>query len=396
MEWERKTWWDEYMAGERIVEIAERHRVSRKTLYKWLERYEAHGMEGLRELSRAPLAHPRQVGDLWRERVRSARLEHPRWGPLKLQWLLKKQHSGGGVPSASTIGRLLRDWGLSRNRGSRARARGTGALAEAEQPNQVWAIDFKGWCRTGDGARCEPLTVTDQATRYLLCCQGLPSTRTELVRPVMERIFIEYGLPQRIRSDNGAPFASNGECGLTELSVWWIELGIVCERIQPGHPQQNGRHERMHRTLQEATMSPPASTARQQQRRMDAFRQEYNEQRPHEALGQRVPAEVYHAAERRYPGVVGAPNYGTGWQVRKVSSCGGARWASGRMFVSHALEGKLVGFEPLDDGLWKMWFHGHWLGMWDEYARRYWRPHEWARQVARRALAGLASGNPPE
>lgn len=382
MEWEREGWLEEYAAGERISDIAERHEISRKTLYKWIARYEAFGVEGLEELSRAPQQHPQQVGDLWRERIRAARMERPRWGAPKLAWLLAQKHGQERVPSVSTIGRLLRDGGLSRPRGHRAKAHGTGGFKQAQQPNEVWAIDFKGWCRTGDGARCEPLTVSDQATRYLLCCQGLSSTRTELVRPVLERVFRQYGVPERMRSDNGSPFASNGECGLTELSVWWIELGIACERIQPGHPQQNGRHERMHRTLKEAVMQPPASTARQQQRRMEAFRKDYNEQRPHEALGQQVPASLYTPAEREYPRVIREPEYGPQWQVRKVSDGGGARWASGRLFVSHALTGKQVGFEPVEDDLWKVWFYQHWLGMWEEPARKFWRPYQWARRKA--------------
>src|SRR5579864_2574978 len=213
MTWERETWLEEYVAGERISEIAVRHKVSRKTLYKWIERYETGGLEGLTELSRAPQKHPQAVDPVWRERVLAARQQHPRWGAGKLRWLLEQQHRQG-MPSASTIGRLLRESGLSQRRPRVARAHGTGRLYEARQANQVWAVDFKGWCRTGDGKHCEPLTISDYATRYLLCCQGLESTRTELVRPVMERVFCQYGLPERIRSDNGAPFASKGECGL--------------------------------------------------------------------------------------------------------------------------------------------------------------------------------------
>lgn len=316
MEWEREEWMEEYRRGEKITEISRRHGISRKALYKWIERYEADGRVGLEDASRVPRQHSQAVSELWRERIRGARQTHLRWGAPKIAWLLG-QHYKEQAPSVSTIGRALRDSGLSQPR-RRARKQGTGDLQQAEHANHVWAIDFKGWCRTGDGVRCEPLTVSDQVTRYLLCCQGLPSTRTELVRPVMERVFQEYGLPERLRSDNGAPFASTGACGLTELSVWWIELGIHIERIDPGHPQQNGRHERMHRTLQEATMDPPAATARQQQRRMDAFRREYNEQRPHQALGQQVPAALYGSSPRGYSGFLREPSYAAGWAVRKV------------------------------------------------------------------------------
>jgi putative transposase len=392
MEGEREQWIKEYEGGDRVSEIARRHQISRKALYKWIERYEEYGVAGLNDLSRAPEQHPQAVSELWRQRIRGARQQQPRWGAPKLAWWLGQRHGGDALPSVSTIGRVLRDSGLSRSR-RRVKAHGTGKLEPAERANQVWAIDFKGWCRTGDGARCEPLTISDQATRYLLCCQALSSTRTELVRPVMERVFAEYGLPERIRSDNGAPFAVKGECGLTELAVWWIELGIHNERIDPGHPQQNGRHERMHRTLQEVTMEPPASTARQQQRRLEAFQREYNERRPHQALGQQVPASLFRPSPRIYRESGREPEYGSCWQVRKVDG-GRIRWPGGKIFVSHALNGKLVGVEPIEEGLWKLWFHHYWLGMWDAEEGRLWHRREWAAQRARRsAQQGCASGS---
>lgn len=393
MGWEREQWIQEYQAGETVSEIARRHQVSRKALYKWLERYQEYGQEGLTDVSRAPQRHPQAVDQVWRERIGGARQMHPRWGAPKLAWWLEQQYGKEAVPSISTIGRVLRDRGLSRSR-RRVRCHGTGALAPAEQANQVWAIDFKGWCRTGDGERCEPLTISDQATRYLLCCQALGSTRTERVRPVLERVFLEYGLPERIRSDNGAPFGVKGGCGLTELAVWWIELGIQSERIDPGRPQQNGRHERMHRTLQEATMDPPASTARQQQRRMEEFRRDYNERRPHQALGQQVPASLYTPSPRLYRGGTLEPDYGA-WPVRKVIDGGQIRWRSRKIFLSHALTGKVVGLEPVAEELWKVWFYRHWLGMWDAQRRRLWRPREWAAQPARRsATQGFTAGLP--
>jgi transposase InsO family protein len=382
MEWEREEWIREYESGERIAEMARRYGISRKALYKWIQRFEQSGVEGLSDLSRAPLAHPQAVGEIWRERIAGARRERPGWGAQKLEWLLEQRYSEG-VPSASSIGRILKELGLSRRRRRISRAQGTGGLYAAQAPNEVWSIDFKGWCRTGDGQRCEPLTVSDQATRFLLCCQGMSRTGSEVVRPVLERVFREYGLPERMRSDNGAPFASCGECGLTELAVWWIELGIECERIDPGHPQQNGRHERMHRTLKEAAMSPPASTLRQQQRRFDRFRQEFNFERPHEALGQRVPAELYQAARRGYPDKIAEPEYATGWDVRKVSNGGQMRWQARRLFVSHALEGKLVGVEPLEEDVGKLWFYRQWLGVLDLRAAKLWRPRQWMRQQNR-------------
>lgn len=390
MLWEREKWVLEYEGGERIAEIARRHEVSRRTVHKWIARHAEFGEEGLRELSRAPHEHANAVDAVWRERVRAVRQEHPRWGAPKLLWELEQRYGGEEVPSESTIGRLLREMGLSRMRKNRMKAHGTGPLWEAQQANEVWSVDFKGWCRTRDGMRCEPLTISDQASRYLLCCQALESQRTELVRPVMARVFRDCGVPERIRSDNGSPFASQGGCGLTELSVWWIELGIVWERIEPGRPQQNGRHERMHRTLKEETMQPPAATLRQQQRRMEEFQREYNERRPHQALGQRVPASMWKPAWRAYRERVREPEYESGWVVRKIEDGGQASWSKKRMFVSHALRGKRVGFEPLADGMWRLWFYRQWLGIWDERSLRLWRPHEVHRQKGLRSPAGLA------
>ena len=385
MEWERTTWLEEHEAGESISEIARRHQISRKALYKWIERYEEKGLEGLVDRSRAPKKHPNQVDAIWHERVSAARQLHRQWGPRKLYPWLEEKYGASQLPSESTIGRLLQELGLNRRRRPTPRSKATGPLWPADQPNEVWAVDFKGWRRTGDGKRCEPLTMTDQATRYLLCCQILPSIRTELVRPVMERVFREHGLPQRMRSDNGAPFASNGGCGLTELAAWWIELGIECERIEPGCPQQNGRHERMHRTLQEATMQPPAATLRRQQARFDAFVHEYNHERPHEALGLAPPARFYSRAARDYPNRTPEPEYGRDWQVRKVDDGGHARF-SDRLFVSHALTGKYIGFEPAEAGLWRVWFYRHWLGMWEPRIRRLWRPGDWKKKQRRSEL----------
>lgn len=387
MEWERAAWVADYQGGERISDIAERYQVSRKTVYKWIARHELYGEEGLRELSRAPHEHPQAVSPLWRERIRAARLGHRRWGARKLAWWLEQhQHDGEArVPSASTIGRVLSEMGLIEKRRRSPRARGTGELHPAQQANQVWAIDFKGWRRTQDGTRCEPLTVTDQATRYLLCCQGLESTRTELVQPVLERVFRHYGLPERMRSDNGSPFASVGGCGLSQLAVWWIELGIECERIDPGHPQQNGRHERMHRTLQEGAMEQPAATLRVLQKRLDQFRQEYNQQRPHEALGQRVPASLYQRAEREYPRRIEEPHYAPQARVRRVESGGRINLEGRRTFLSHALEGKWVGLEPEQEGAWRVLFYKQWLGVWEPQRDRLWRPWQWRREQDRRA-----------
>lgn len=390
MEWERLQWVREYDGGEAISEIARRHEVSRKAVHKWIGRYNRYGLEGLKDLSRAPGHHPQAVGAIWHERVIALRQEHPRWGAPKLGRLLENQYGAEDVPSTSTIGRILKEHGLSRGRRGGRPRRAIWPLSEARGPNEVWCIDFKGWRRTGDGCCCQPLTVTDQCTRYLLCCQALPSTRSELVRPVLEAVFRDYGLPQRMRSDNGAPFGDGGQCGLTELAVWWIELGIECERIDAGCPQQNGCHERMHRTLGEATMDPPAHSMRQQQKRFDRFRQEYNHERPHEALGQQFPGAMYQCSSRPYPPRTPQPEYGRRWVLRQVSPRGQVRWNGERLFLSHALAGKQIAFEPVAEGRWRLWYYRHWLGLWEEGKRILRRPQSFTAAEAAEALSSPA------
>jgi hypothetical protein len=235
----------------------------------------------------------------------------------------------------------------------------------------VWSADFKGWFRTGDGRRCEPLTISDAHSRYLLCCQAIGTTTGVItVRPLFEATFRQYGLPEAMRTDNGSPFASNGLAGLTELSVWWLRLGIRLERIQPGKPQQNGRHERMHRTLKEATAKPPRSNLHLQQKAFDAFRQEYNHQRPHEAHGQKPPVSCYTPSSREYPTRLIEPQYPDDWQKRKVSVGGQMRWKNNKVQISHALVDQVIGLEPIEDGLWAIHFGSLELGQLDERRRR--------------------------
>jgi hypothetical protein len=229
----------------------------------------------------------------------------------------------------------------------------------------VWCADYKGWFRSADGAIIYPLTISDEWSRYLLRCQALPVADTLRSKPVFEAAFREYGLPQRMRTDNGAPFGSNGESGLTRLSVWLIKLGIVPEHIQPGKPQQNGRHERMHRTLKQETASPPARNRRTQQERFDRFRREYNEERPHEALGQQTPASHYRASERYWPGRVREIEYPGDWERRQIMDGGQIRWSGDRVFVAHALEGERVGLEQIDNQQWRVWFSFYQIGMLD-------------------------------
>jgi transposase InsO family protein len=264
------------------------------------------------------------------------------------------------LPAASTAGDLLLREGLvtkGRRRSNKAK-RGSGERQASGAPNDVWTIDFKGQFRTGDGSYCYPLTVMDELTRYLLGCQALPTTSLELSRRTMHKIFVEHGIPRIIRSDNGSPFvAANSVIGLTELGVWWIELGIKQQRIEPGHPEQNGIHERFHRTLKRDTARPPAGNIRAQQRRFAAFRQEYNFERPHEALDDAAPATQWKPSERSYPAKIAEPEYPAHWVVRKVDTCGHFKFQGRRIFLSHPLETKRIGMNEVEDGIWAIYFH---------------------------------------
>lgn len=229
----------------------------------------------------------------------------------------------------------------------------------------MWCADYKGWFRTAEGTRINPLTLSDAYSRYLFRCQALPTADYAHSKPVFQAAFREYGWPERIRTDNGAPFGSNGESGLTGLTVWWIKLGIVPEHIAPGKPQQNGRHERMHRTLKQETASPPAANRRRQQERFDRFRREYNGERPHQALGQQTPESCYQASPREHPGRLRAVEYPAEWEVRRVAAGGQIRWRADRVFVAHALAGEPVGLEAIAEDRWRVWFSFYPVGLLD-------------------------------
>lgn len=353
---------------EPMAQLCRRYGISRKTGYKWLERYGEHGVGGLEERSRAPLSHPNAVAEAIERMLLDLRGAHPTWGPRKLLAILARRHPATVWPAPSTVGDLLRRHGLvvPRRRRPALWARPT-ALQTPAGANQLWCADFKGWFRTGDGRRCTPLTITDAHTRLLLRCQALGlRTGVDLVRPIFAATFREYGLPLAIRTDNGPPFASLGLGGLSALSVWWIRLGIAVERIEPGHPEQNGRHERMHRTLKAETTKPPAATRRAQQERFNRFRQEYNEVRPHEALGQQPPATVFDRSPRPYPARLAEVEYPQEWTTRAVRGNGQMKWGGSEVRLSQALAGQRVGLEPLGDGLWRVYFAQVPLGLFDE------------------------------
>jgi len=341
----------EYLKGEKsMAELCRDFSVSRKTAYKWLHRYKVDGPSGLEDRSRAPLAHPRRVMPAIEEALVQARRSHPHWGARKVVAWLERQHPELVFPAASTVNSLFTKYGISKTRQRRQRTPPyTAPFADATEPNLVWCADFKGDFQTGDLRRCYPATITDAFSRMLLKCHALRSTRTELVRPVFERAFREYGMPERIRTDNGAPFASRGAGGLSQLSIWWLKLGIRHERIQPGHPEQNGRHERMHRTLKQETLRPPAGTIRAQQLRFDSFRKEYNQERPHEALGNDSPSAKYSVSTRRYTGRTRSPQYTDECIVRKVSPGGTIGWKGTVVTIGRALRGEWIGIERGDE-----------------------------------------------
>lgn len=365
-----------------LAQLCRQCGISRQTGYKWRERYEEEGIEGLRDRSRAPQEHPNEVAESVEQQILAVRAKYPLWGARKIRAHLQRSGCSGPVPVSSTIGRILNEHGLTVPRKQRVRgARRNDPLAEADGPNRVWCADFKGWFRTGDGRRCDPLTITDGYSRYLLRCQLVKAEDTLHAKPVFEAAFREFGMPERLRTDNGAPFGGNGETGLSALAVWWIKLGICPERIHPGKPQENGRHERMHLTLKQATASPPAESWREQQRRFHRFRQEYNEQRPHEALGQTLPAEWYERSHREWPRRLPEVSYGEDVEVRWVEAGGRIRWQGQRVFISHALAGEPVGLAQIAPEAWRVSFSFYELGVAQGKRTRLWTPEQWRRRT---------------
>ena len=379
--------------GWSLATLCRSYGVTRKTGYKWIERYQVGGLNGLCDASRAPRHHPNAIALEMEDRLIAVRERYPLWGARKIRAWLEREEPELELPAVSTIGALLKQNGLTVRRRRRRSARpNCEPLAHARGPNLVWCADFKGWFRTGDGTRIDPLTISDAYSRYLLRCQAVWAADFAHAKPVFEAAFREYGLPERVRTDNGAPFGSNGESGLTGLTVWWIKLGIQPERIQPGKPQQNGRHERMHRTLKQATASPPAANRRRQQQRFDEFRREYNEERPHEALGQVPPAQLYVCSWRACPARVPEVGYPGSWQVRRVFEGGQIRWRHVKIFVSNALVGEPVGLEQIDERYWRVWFASYEVGVLDEAQDVIYRPDRWAKRRQREAEGERRAG----
>ena len=350
-----------------LSELCECYTVSRKTGYKWLERYEAEGPAGLVDRSRRPHHSPTATEGRVAEALVQLRQRHPTWGAGKLLKILRKRQPRWPLPVRSTACELLKRAGLVRARRRRSKPGHPGPpLSVMSEPNAVWCADFKGEFKTRDGEYCYPLTVTDGFSRFLLGCQALRSTRTELAKPVFTRIFEEYGLPRVVRTDNGVPFATTALARLSHLSVWWIRLGIEPELTEPASPSQNGRHERMHRTLKAEATRPPAGNLAAQQVRFNRFRAEYNEERPHESLGQEPPASVYKPSPRPFPRKLAPVEYPAHFERRYVSENGGIRWKCAWVNVTTTLAHEHVGLEEVGDGLWDVYFSHLRLGRLDE------------------------------
>ena len=355
-----------------MTELCARHGVSRKTGYKWLARYAREGARGLAERSHVPHRCPHRIADELAALLVAARRAHPTWGPAKLvQYLAPRHRAVPTWPAVSTVADLLQRQALVRPRRRRRPIvhPGTGPLVTTA-PNDLWTADFKGQFRTRDGIYCFPLTIADQHTRYLLRVHGLRNTRGTGVRPVFERAFREYGLPRAIRTDNGVPFANTGLHGLTQLNVWWLRLGIQHQRIRPASPQENGAHERMHRTLKAETTRPPAANLAWQQRAFTAFRHEYNEVRPHAALGGDPPAARYVASTRAYPAQLPPLEYPGHFLVKRVTHAGTIRFQDRLLFLANALKEHHVGLEESDDGIWSLYLGAVLLGKIDEATMR--------------------------
>jgi transposase InsO family protein len=348
--------------------------ISRQTGYKWVGRFLEEGeglhVEVLQDLSRAPHRRPNALDEELVDLLVRARKLRPNWGPRKLKAWLEEKFPELELPAPSTIGGVLQRHGLVSKRLRRRRTPPwTQPFSECTEANALWCVDFKGHFRLGDGTRCYPLTVMDAHSRYLIRCEGLIEPDGKAVLPVFESAFSEYGLPAAIRTDNGPPFASIGPGGLTELSVWWIKLGILPERIEPGKPQQNGRHERMHLTLKQETALPPRATARAQQRAFDLFRRVYNEERPHEALGQKPPATFYERSGTEMPDFAHRRAASILVDSMQVDRAGDVRWGRGKIHVGTCLFCEYVEFHPAGLRSWELRYGPIVLGLYDETRR---------------------------
>jgi putative transposase len=340
-----------------VTELCELYGISRKTGDTWIDRDLKYGPQGLEERSRRPSTAPRQTPDHVVAAILDARRKHPSWGAKKLLAILDKHHPRWPWPARSTVCDILSHHGLvPKKRKRRVIGHPGKPTRSIDAPNDVWSADFKGHFKTGNGHYCYPLTITDGDRRFLLSCQALSSTSVAEAKPVFMRVFKAFGLPRRIRTDNGVPFATNTLARLSQLSAWWVRLGILPELIEPGTPQQNGRHERMPRTLKAETTRPPGANLRAQQQKFNYFREEFNYARPHEALDMRTPAACYTLSPRVMPTKPPPLEYPDRFEVRYVSANGGIRWNHQWINGSTTCAGEYVGLEEIDEGVWNVYF----------------------------------------
>lgn len=342
-----------------VAELCRRTGISRKTAYKWIARFEELGRRGMRDQLRTAQRLHNRPEPKWLARLRRCKRQHPSWGAPKIHWALQQRFGRHKLLSEAAISRWLQRWGLTRKRQRQPRkgpAMIRPALTVARQPNEVWTIDFKGWFRTGDRTKLEPLTVRDLFSRYILGVALLAQQNMTDTRRVLAGLFRTYGIPRVIRADNGSPFGATGALGLTRLSAWWVRLGIRVEFIEPGHPEQNGAHEQMHRIYKAETLNPPARTWQGQRRRTRHWCQEYNFKRPHEALKMKVPAAYYRKSRRKMPRRLTPWKYPKGWESRLVKGNGLISWKGRSRFVGEAFEWQRVGLKRQAGGNWQVYF----------------------------------------
>ncbi len=337
--------------------------ISPKTGYKWRNRFLSGGLNNLEDKSRAPHTSHHRTPDEICELIIQKKLAHIHWGPKKVLDNLKKHNPTLPLPADSTAGEILKKAGLVKKRKKRHHVSADEqAFSDCQENNQTWAVDYKGQFKLGNGQWCYPLTITDNHSRYLLQCKALKSTAYSDAKDWMEHCFRAYGLPQNMRSDNGTPFSSMAAGGISRLSKWWIQLGIRPERIQPGNPQQNGRHERMHKTLKQETTKPPAYSEDAQQTKFDRFKTEFNHERSHEALQRRCPVEVYEPSIISYPETLPEISYDERYDTRKVKRGGEIKWKGHHIYISQVLSHERISLKEIDNDLWEVCYGFYKLG----------------------------------
>lgn len=346
-----------------ITDLSQKYEVSRPTIYKWLKRYEHSGTEGLKEQNRAPRNCPHRTPQEILDLLIQEKLNNRKRGPRKVRAQLKRKRPELELPAVSTIGYWFKKEGLVERRKKRLCVPPyTQPFAECNAPNDVWSIDYKGQFHMANGDVCYPLTISDNSSRFLLRCQALEGPRYNPTRKCIESAFREYGMPKAIRCDNGTPFAGRCIGGLSRLSIWWIQLGIIPERIEKGCPQENGRHERMHRTLKNEALDPIARNLKEQQKAFDIFLYDYNNYRPHESLDDKAPSDCYKKSNHPYVERPHPPEYGYEYQVRNVHHSGEIKFMGRPFYLTELLTGQYVGLKEIDDGLWQLQFSFYTLG----------------------------------